>query len=436
MKKIIVLVLLVSLSCNAFGASYVDKQLKQIKYNQKYNTTDKQLKRKDYTKEFSEQFDIKNIKDPKLIKLTNITPIDEKKYQDKLKQDEATYKKDILPALKVRSYSYEGDAQPLDFYRIYRIAERIIRANNLEYTNWRIAIRKTPEEFNAYATGTNLIVIHTALYDSLYTNEDALAFAIAHEIAHNLLGHQQRMSEMDRIFGALKKGARTKMNTNDLGQASAKLLTNSGALAYKIKLYKEARMMEYMADTEGLNLIIKAGYSPDKALYTINFMHSLTELKQLLFRTHPMSDDRMKSAQENIYYANPQWPQEGKYNIMNSNVLQCKKSSDHVSIVINQDDSLTKPFAFETMEERLTRLAYVSYTKGDMKNAVKYFEKLTDISDDFAPYLYLSYANEYLYQQTKDSSYLKKAKVAINKAYALNKNNTDITDQIKSIENL
>ena len=241
---------------------------------------------------------------------------------------------------------------------------------------------------------------------------------------------------MDRIFQALANGAKTKTIGNDPSVALTKLAISSSAFSYKIKLYKEYRMMEYMADTEGLSLAIKAGYSPDKALYAINFMHSLTELKNMLFKTHPMSDDRMKSAQENIYYANPEWVEEGKYNIYNSNVLKCKKSSDHVSIVITQDNTIANHFEFETIEERITRLAYVSYKKGDMKNAIKYFEKLTNTTDSYIPYLYLSYANEYLYETSKNRTYLKKAKSAIKKAHALNKKDKYVKEQLKDIDNL
>ena len=433
MKKFLVGILLLSMPSYCFCSTYIDKQLKETKKNANYNTVNKQIKRDDYTARFSNN--IVEVRDPKLIKLTEIVPVDEKDYAKKLSNDETIYEKTIVPALNKKTYTLDAAPQAVDFYKVYRVAERIIRANNLQHMNWRIAIRKT-EDINAYASDTNLIVINTGLYDSVYTNEDALAYVIAHEISHNLLGHQQRKVELIKKMEALKAAAKTKFDTTRDDQAYASLAATSGALYYKIKLYKEYRMMEYMADAEGMNLIIKAGYSPDKALYILDFLHSLPEEKKLLFGTHPMSEDRMKSAQENIYYASPMWAEEGKYNIFNSEVLPCKKSSDHVSIVISKDDKILNHYSPETLEQKLTRLAYVSYTKGDMKNAVKYFEKLTEISNDFVPYLYLSYANEYLYKQNKTSSYLKKSIEAIKKAKQINSSDKYVVEQLNELDSL
>lgn len=436
MKKFLVLLLILFTPSYSYSVSYMDRQLREVKHNAKYNTTQKQLGEVNYITKFSKTTDISSIKDPKLIKLIDIEPINDKDYAKKIAKDNQVYEKEIYPTIKQKTNTLNIEPRAIDFYKVYRIAERIIRANNLQYTNWRIAIKKTPEDFNAYSTAGNLIIINTALYDSLYTNEDALAYIIGHEIAHSLLGHQQRSVEMQRIFASLKSGARTRMDTRSTLQASVKLATNASAAIYKTHMYRDLRTMEYMADAEGLNLITKAGYSSEEAESAIRFMMSMVELNQLLFRSHPMAIDRIKAAQENAYFANPQWIEEGKYNIYNSNVLTCKKSSDNVSIVIEKDENIKRHYHPETLQEKLTRLAYVSYTKGDMNNAVKYFEKLSNVSNDYTTYLYLSYAYEYLYAQTKDKSYINKSKTAIKKAAELNKNDKYVQEQISDIVNL
>ena len=71
-----------------------------------------------------------------------------------------------------------------------------------------------------------------------------------------------------------------------------------------------------------------------------------------------------------------------------------------------------------------------------MKNAVKYFEKLTEISNDYVPYLYMSYAYEYLYSATNDKAYLNKSKKTTKKSYSLNSTNTYVKEQITQISNL
>ena len=72
----------------------------------------------------------------------------------------------------------------------------MIRANKLDYINWRIAIYRDTEEPNAYSTNMNLVSISTSLYDTLKNNDDALALVIGHEMGHALLGHQQRLAQI------------------------------------------------------------------------------------------------------------------------------------------------------------------------------------------------------------------------------------------------
>lgn len=63
----------------------------------------------------------------------------------------------------------------------------------------------------------------------------------------------------------------------------------------------------------------------------------------------------------------------------------------------------------ETPEELLTRVAYVDYKRGKMESAIKYFNQLGDISTDYVPHLYISYANQYLYETTGKKKFFKKS---------------------------
>ena len=437
MKKIFCLLLSLSVSTSAFAGSYVDKQLKEAKKNAKYQTVKIHTQTLDDIKIDTDSYKtiskINNLKDPKLIKLSDAEPIDNKLYEQKLAQDEKIYEKEIKPSInKKLSYS-TTEPIAVDLYKLYRITERLIRANNLEHTSWRIALIKDTENVNAYATDGNLIAIYTALYDSVVNNEDALAMVIAHEMSHNLLGHQQRQAEMIVKYEKLSGAAlSTNGNSADAITASAGLLATSGALVYKKHLFNEIKMMEFMADTEGLNLLIKAGYNPDEAIYTLKFLETLPNIKRF-FETHPIAAERLKSAKENIALANPNWVEEGKLNIYNSNVLPVKRSSDKISIVISNDDTISQHYSPESLEQKLTRLAYVNYTKGNMQDAAKYFDKLTEVTNSYIPYLYLSYANEYLYKQTKDSKYQKRAQKAIEQAYALNPSDEYVKEQKQNL---
>ena len=398
-KKIFAILLIMSINLPVFAGSYLDKQLKETKKNVKYESVKKHTAKYDMPKINN---DIE-LKDPHLISLSNIPPVKESQYKAKIAKDNEIYSTKIKKALNTNLSSVNVQPAAVDFYNVYRIAEKIIRANNLDYINWRIAIRKSEDEFNAATSSANFIYINTALYDSLYTNPDALAFIIGHEMGHQILGHEQRTAEM---YTRLKK-------LKDISGSSVDGLTTT---VLKKKYLAELRNMEYIADTLGAELMTRAGYNMDKGMEALTFMNALPNVKTLS-DDHPMTDKRIESIMENRATFPKEWVNEGKYNIINSNVLDVKKSSDRVSIVISKDSVSHNYYKPENRDEMLKRIAYTSYRNRNMENAIKYFEKLG--GKDYVNYLYISYANEYLYKQTHKNKYLTEAKNAIEKAQSL-----------------
>ena len=51
-----------------------------------------------------------------------------------------------------------------DYYNLYLILDRVLRANNLQNQNWRLALVNNLEEINASSGSANLIQINTSLY--------------------------------------------------------------------------------------------------------------------------------------------------------------------------------------------------------------------------------------------------------------------------------
>ena len=69
-----------------------------------------------------------------------------------------------------------------------------------------------------------------------------------------------------------------------------------------------------------------------------------------------------------------------------------------------------------------------------MKDAIKYFMKLADMQEDnYVPYVYISHANEYLYNKTGKKKFLNFAKKSITKAAELNPSNEQVIMQIKNL---
>ncbi len=426
-KKILAIILAIAIQAPAFAGSYIDKQLKEAKKNQKYNTTQK-YKKTNTDIVIPAKTNIQ-IKDPGIIKLSDCPQVDENAYKAKIAQDEAIYKNKIYNVMyKKDTTTLNVQPYALDFYNIYRIAERIIRANNLDYINWRISVRKS-DDWNAYATGVNSINIYTTLYDSLYGNDDALAYIIGHEMSHILLGHQQRSAEMlDKLNRSYKMARVSSAAGQGVGAISM--------LAQEKKYLAESRKMEYMADTLGAELMTRAGYNMENGMLAIKQMEAQAHVNNLYNKinsSHPMPEEREASLRENMAIFSPEWVNEGKENIMNSDVLEVKKSSDRVSIVISSNPKATKIFELEPVDKKILRIAYMNYKNGKMQNAIKYFKKLNKVKPSYVNYLYMSYANEYLYKQTKEEKYLKQAKKDANEAALMNIRDEIVIEQVNSL---
>lgn len=415
MKKLLLVLLLLSISTSVYAKSYVDKQLKQMNKNVKSNSV--QIHERNYAPIEVKTVYPTKIKDPKLIKLSSYNDISESDYKNKLAQDEKVYQKDIIPLLRKKTNSVNIEPFSIDFYNLYRISEKLIRANNLDYANWLISVRKT-EDVNAYAAHINRVTIYTGLYDALYGDDDALAFVIAHEMAHLILGHQEQDTGMIKYMNKFGK-------MHGIGSWAV-------YKGLELKYDKNSRDREYMADAEAIILLTKAGYSPQKALAALNVLDTLQEINTI-YDSHPKTKERIAAYKESMSLNNPDWVKQGRENIYNSNVIPVKKSSDHVSIVISKSDKQKDFYKVENMQTRLTRVAYMNYLNGNYSDAVKYFEKLSEITEsDYVPYVYLALSNWELYCELNDIIYKNKAIKNIAKAKDLH-NSDDVNAIYKEL---
>lgn len=379
MKKIILaLVFCMLIQTCSEARDYAKLHVKEIKHAQKYGASAKY--KNSYAPEVSRV--TKDIKDPKLLKIGDYKEISDAQYKAKIAQDEQEYAK-ISKSLHARKTdNYNSQAYAEDFYKVYRIAERLIRANNLDFVNWRISIEKNTN-FNAYNKDTNNVTILTGLYDTFNGNDDALALVIGHEMGHGILGHSARKAKLAK-----------KMKQAYIANAGL-----AWVVAYK-RYMIDSKNMEYAADVEGAKYVAKAGYDLSKARENLEFMNTLDDGSMERHSTHPNATHRIQNYEDNRkYFPMDEWVKQGRYNIYNSPVLKCQKSSDRKSIIILRDTS--KPVneynATESVTDVYKRYGYMAYLNGEFKDAVNYFKKvLNEDRSDFAVYLYISYAYEYL----------------------------------------
>ncbi|MBQ7763824.1 M48 family metalloprotease [bacterium] len=416
MKKILFLTLALIVTCaNCEAKDYAKLHIKEMQKSQKYASS------KTYFADYAPQTSIVNnfeIKDPKLIKLGGYKEISDAQYKAKLVKDNLEYAKinKFLITRKVDNYNTQAYGE--DFYKIYRVTERLIRANKLDFINWRIVI-DTDKAFNAFMSDTNCIIINTGAFDTFTNNEDALAMLIGHEIAHSLLGHSARK---DELYTSLERAER---------------INNYWYHLYsKKKLFRESRKMEFAADAEGAKLALKAGYDLSKGKELLGFLNTTGNANDS-HSTHPKPQERLKSFQENRkYFMDEEWVKQGRYNIYNSPVLDCVKSSDRHSLTITRAEKKNADVVYqpETAEDLYLRFGYKSYVNNEFDKAIDYFKEYLSLNkSNYAVYLYTSYAYEALYKKTGKSGYLDSAREFASYAKSLAPDNKYVVEQVLAL---
>lgn len=226
-------------------------------------------------------------------------------------------------------------------YTLYRIAERLSRANKLDNIPWRICVPINNGEFNAVASERNLITVYPILYDSYAGNISALAFIVAHEMAHNYLKHSSRLIKIAKTTQkSLEEEIENKQKRPDwLDPMSGRPQTEEIFLTEKTKneeCLSSVRKIEYEADKQAIIYMIRAGFNTEKAIEALEFIYNDEHSIDNESTTHPMTINRIhqiKALQKNL--KNEELKKEGLLNFKSSHVLIYERSLDKKSIRIN-----------------------------------------------------------------------------------------------------
>jgi predicted Zn-dependent protease len=270
-----------------------------------------------------------------------------------------------------------------DVYLVYRIIERLARANGLDDRPWRIGIVPT-YDINAFAAEANLIAVFNGLLDQVDGDPDALACVLGHEMGHHTKRHQAvAVSERAKIYEKLKAEARAEAeaeaknanrdSTNArVGGSAARAIggllggTVGGAIgnigggaleresqsrvsraekrieeifaAKKLALQKQWKDLdhkqEFEADEQGYQLMVRAGFDPQGCSRMLSM---LSQLSQTESQTHPATPERLEvlkkvAARQSV----PKLVQEGKAKLAaHKQPLTYNLSRDGQSLRIN-----------------------------------------------------------------------------------------------------
>ncbi|MDO9225775.1 MAG: M48 family metalloprotease [Pseudomonadota bacterium] len=160
---------------------------------------------------------------------------------------------------------------------------------------WRFGVIES-EDLNAFAAPGGYIFLTKGLYKRL-NNEAELAGVLGHEIGHVIRKHHLKLLQKSQAIAALGSFFGSKLkNENEIVQN----LIGNGAEIVARGLDKDA---EYEADRIGLVLSARAGYDAyalPAVLAEIGHVAKSDKRVSLLFKTHPLPEDRLGQLSEAV----------------------------------------------------------------------------------------------------------------------------------------
>lgn len=161
--------------------------------------------------------------------------------------------------------------------------------------NWHFGVIES-EDLNAFAAPGGYIFLTKGLYKKL-NNEAELAGVLGHEIGHVLRRHHLKLLQQSQGIAALGGLLGRKLkNEHEVVQN----LIGNGAEVVARGLDKNA---EYEADRIGIVLTARAGYDPyalPAVLAEIGHVAKNDNSVSLLFKTHPLPEDRLTHLSEAV----------------------------------------------------------------------------------------------------------------------------------------
>ncbi len=153
------------------------------------------------------------------------------------------------------------------------------------------------EEPNAMALPGGFFFVNSGLI-LLAENESELAGVMAHEIAHIAARHGTRQASRGQIVNLAT------IPLIFMGGWTGFGIRQAAGVAIPLGFLTFSRGFESEADMLGLQYMYKAGYDPSGFVDFFEKLQSLEKRKpgaiSKFFRTHPLTDDRIKDAQKNI----------------------------------------------------------------------------------------------------------------------------------------
>jgi len=271
-------------------------------------------------------------------------------------------------------YQQAAKDLPKNMYVLYRVVDRLARANGVDQHPWRVAIMPK-YDINAFATEGNLIAVYTGILDQLAGDSSAIACIVGHEMGHHVkrhlvIGPEQEAAMLEQARQEAQEasqeaqqataeataehvtGGLLGMFGGNFGNIGGSILGNVGnnriasakkrveeIVANKKKELEQRiaaanRIQEYEADAAGYLYATRAGFEPQGCVRAMNVLAQLPGTER--DTDHPAISKRIEIFKTLMTKYPPQsLAAEGKAKITASKPLTYDPSEDGVSLRVN-----------------------------------------------------------------------------------------------------
>ena len=178
---------------------------------------------------------------------------------------------------------------PAQGERLKRVMVPLIQAANNKRPLNQVKVGIVEDDrINAGSAGEGQYIVTTGLLRK--ANDQQLAGVLAHEVAHDDLGH---VAKAQRLQTGLAVGM---VILDQIIPGSGQLTPVAGTLIARAY----GRQEEYQADAHGSEILKRAGYSPKVMEETLTWLMSTDGGSEGgFFSTHPATDDRIAALRKN-----------------------------------------------------------------------------------------------------------------------------------------
>jgi len=178
---------------------------------------------------------------------------------------------------------------------VNRVGQNIVRNSDAKVP-FTIKVLDS-EEVNAFALPGGFFFVNTGLILKA-DSESELAGVMAHEIAHVAARHGTKQATRGELINIAS------IPLIFMGGWTGYAIRQGAGLAIPLGFLNFSRGFEREADYLGLQYLYKTGYDPTSFVDFFEKIQSMEKKKpgtvSKVFSTHPMTDDRIKAAQEEI----------------------------------------------------------------------------------------------------------------------------------------